>query len=238
MPTGILIRNNSNELVLSSEAPVYGYIGQASLSTTVQPSTSGLILNTGYSDYTIYWPADILVAVPLYGSPSLSTCIMSKSYNSGTGFWTIRVQRGNGINGNGFLVQQACPVHVWGLPYVGSYPSWGIQLINSSGTVVGDLTKRPLVIKGSVVFSSGSYTVSNPFSMDSPGVLSGTTSQTASSVFSGGSWSITEQLDTFYLESPNLVRTLVTRTKYSDDGPLSFTSVPEMPVQLIDLAGL
>jgi hypothetical protein len=238
MPTGILIRNNNNELVLSSEAPVYGYVGQASLSTVVQASPPGPFRYAGYSEYVIYWPADIMVAVPLYGSPSLSTSILNKSYNPVNGIWTIRVQRGNGIDSSGFLIQQACPVYVWGLPYPGSSPNWGIQFINTSGSVVCDLSRRPLVIKGSVYFNSNAYTVNVPFSISSPGFLTGSSSFTATNVFSGGSWTITERSDTLYLESPTLVRTLVTTDIYTEDSPVSFTSVPSMPVQLVDLTGL
>lgn len=238
MPAGILLRNNNNELVLSSEAPVYGYIGQATLNSVVQPYNLGGFWYSGYSTYTIYWPADIMIGIPLYSSPQTSSSIENKSFNAATGVWTIRVQRGNGLDSNGFLIQQACPVHVWGLPYAGSSPNWGVTLHNSAGSVIADLSKRPLVIKGSIVMPANTLNAVNPFSATTFGTITVASSRTATSVSGGALWNVTERSDTMYTVSGVIYRHMVSILKYTEDAPFNYTSIPETYIQILDLAGI
>lgn len=142
MSFGLKTYNNSNELTISSDGLVYGYIGQASLSSVAQATGNSIVKTFGRSTYTITWAGDIIVALPV--KTNGTTALISMSQAGST--WTITVHKGNGtLDANGFDIQEATQVYVFGRPTAVS--GFGLALYNAAGNLSADLTRQPLTYK-------------------------------------------------------------------------------------------
>lgn len=137
--------NAGGELTLSADGITYSFIGRAALSTISQAGGSTKVKNHGGSSYTINWDADIIVALPLKTNGSTALTGTSKSGST----WTIGVHKGNGtFDANGFDVQEATEVYVFGAPVPGSLSM--ANLFDVNGVVCADLSRQPLTYKGIV----------------------------------------------------------------------------------------
>lgn len=157
MDYGLQTFNNSGGMTLSSDGLTYGYIGQATLQTVVQPPgpMSGSVgwpsvAEHGHSEYTIDWPGEIIVALPVKANGPTALIFQLQSGST----WTIRVFKSTGVqNAIGFAMQESTEVHVFGMPV--SLPSHGFALYNTSGQPTADLSRRPLTFDRHVTFATG-----------------------------------------------------------------------------------
>jgi hypothetical protein len=153
MAFGILINNPSGEMVLSSDTYFPVYLGKATVVSTVQPFGSGTAAtgtgNGGYSTCSFNYAGQIVPVLKL--APGHKGTIYSCTQSGST--WTIRASYTNGsqvtdLNSptNGMFLQTAPEIFVFG--FVTSLGgSYGAAIYNSSGVLVGDLTRRPLILK-------------------------------------------------------------------------------------------
>lgn len=145
MATEFTFYNSGGELTLSADGITYGFIGRATLSTISQASSGPVSRSAGSSVYSIDWGADILVALPLKAN---GTTALIGAGKSGT-TWTITVHKGNGtFNVDGFDVQEATEVYVFGAPVAGTLSI--LNLFDVNGVVCADLSRQPLTYKGIV----------------------------------------------------------------------------------------
>lgn len=154
MGFGITTFNNAGGLTLSSDGSVYSYVGVASLVAVSQPPDGDISEGfAGYSTYTITWPADIIVALPV--KTNGGTALLRQEQSGSV--WTITVHKSTGVtNGVGFDVQEATEVYVFGAPT--SVSGHGLALYNASGEVSADLSRVPLVFDCYAAFAAGTST--------------------------------------------------------------------------------
>lgn len=150
MGYGLRFENGSGGLTLSSEGQTYGYIGQATYVSILQPPTGvTLAESSGYSTYTIDWPGQIIVALPVKTNGGTALLDMQQSGST----WTITVHKGTGsLNSLGFDVEEATEVYVFGRPT--SVSGWGVALYNQAGVLTGDLSRRPLTFDRYLTFAA------------------------------------------------------------------------------------
>lgn len=154
MGFGLQTLNTSNGLTLSSDGRTYGYVGKATLVSTVQPPTGVNIGENGYSEYTITYAGDIVCAIPVKSNGGTALVYQNRSGN----VWTIRVHKSTGaLNSLGFDVQEATEVFVYGEPL--SAPAYGLVLYNANGVLTADMTKRPLTFDRYLTFAANTTTV-------------------------------------------------------------------------------
>lgn len=242
MPAGIIIRNPGNELVFTSDAFVYHYLGTATLqSTTPSPTTipaGSYNYSAGFSTYTItHEGSDIVVAIPLLSGNYNASAVVSKVKVGST--WTIKVQRGNGTapNAAGFLTEAATTVHVWGKPI--STPNFGLAIYAPDGTIRADMSKKPLLVGEFLNVSAGSSSASFSGSYVSPGVV---TFPTGSSIFTAGTpnnYTISDNLARWYLDGTTLRREKFLERKYfPEDVFISEGFTPSVQALIVELNGL
>lgn len=242
MPAGIIIRNPGNELVFTSDAFVYHYLGTATLqSTTPSPTTipgGAYDYRAGYSTYTITHPGeDIVVAIPLLSGNYSASAVISK-VKAGS-VWTIKVQRGNGAapNSAGFLTEASTTVHVWGKPV--STPNFGLAIYAPDGSLRADMSKKPLLVGEFLNVPQGSPSASFAGSYTVPGIA---TFPTGSSTFTTGTpnnYTVSENLARWYLDGTTLRREKFLEHKYfPEDVFVSEGFTPSVQALIIELNGL
>lgn len=183
MAYGLACYNGSDQLTLSSDSFTYGYIGKAAHSVTVSPGTDPVIAYNGYSEYTITWAADIIVALPVL-TDALTALI---SVSQAGSVWTVRVFcSGGSVDSFGFDSQRTTEVFVFGRPTAVS--GYGLALYDASGQLTGDLSRRPLAVSEFKEF--GSTDVLRPLTgYTKPAIIGGDTTETQESTGpSGGVW--------------------------------------------------
>lgn len=142
---GMTVVNGVGELTISSEGYTYGYIGKASLTSLIQAGGNANVKTGGRSVYTINWPGDIVVALPV--KTNGITALLSITNSGPT--WTINVVKGNGsLDAQGFDVQEATDVFVYGAPVAAT--GYGMALFNSAGAISADFTRRPMLYKARI----------------------------------------------------------------------------------------
>lgn len=168
MATAIFrVTNPNNELVFSDSGITYGYIGRASLVSVSQASGNTVAKTQGLSQYTIDWPGDILVALPVKANGSTSLIATAQSGNT----WTISVHKGNGsFDADGFDIEESTQVYVFGAP-VGPRSGFGAWIYNPAGTMVADLSKIPLTWRGRLMMAANVTTWAMPAALSVPAVI-------------------------------------------------------------------
>ena len=239
MAFGLSTSNNSNELTLSSDGLLFGYIGRATFQSLVANETTTADAFSGYSIYTITWPTDIVVAIGLdVGAGRVA--FRSQTQSGST--WTITVYRtGNTLDGLGFYDQAAANVYVWGLPTTVS--GFGMAIYNAAGVLTGDLTRRPLVAAARIAMPSTVTSIPMP-AVSVPAMIGDAGRSQNQSVRPGASFWINRrrhgawQWDTSPVP-PQLVRTTFQREYSQEDGGIPVTNVViDTNALLIEAAGL
>jgi hypothetical protein len=242
MPAGIIIRNPGNELVFTSDAFVYHYLGTATLqSTAASPTTipgGTYTLTAGYSTYTVnHSGSDIMVAVPMAAGVNSSVAIVSKVKSGST--WTITVQRGNGSapNAAGFLTETSTTVHVWGKPV--STPNFGLAIYAPDGSLRADMSKKPLLIGEFLSFASGQATATLSGSYTTPGIMTSPTGGQETTSGSAGNYTITERLARWHYSGGVVTRERVQERRYfPEDVFINSSYTPPVQALIVELAGL
>ncbi|PHV13902.1 hypothetical protein CSQ90_26070 [Janthinobacterium sp. BJB303] len=133
------VTNPALELVFSSSGITYSYVGMASFVSLAQATNGPILKGRGVSTYSIVWPGDILVALPVKANGTTSLINTTRSGDT----WTILVHKGSGaFDANGFDIEEATEVYVFGSP--GAAHGWGGWLYDASGNCVADLARIPL----------------------------------------------------------------------------------------------
>jgi hypothetical protein len=242
MPAGIIIRNPGNELVFTSDAFVYHYLGTATFQSTVASPTTipggTYTLTAGYSTYTIdHSGSDIMVATPLGSNLGSSVAIVSK-VKSGS-MWTITVQRGNGSapNAAGFMTETSTTVHVWGKPV--STPNFGLAIYAPDGSLRADMSKKPLLIGEFASFASGQATATLVESYTTPGIMTSPLGGQQTTSGTAGNYTVTERLARWYYSGGVLTRDRVQESKYyPEDTPINSSYAPAAEALIVELSGL
>lgn len=157
MATEFTFFNSSMELTLSADGITYSFVGRAALVAVNQAGGSATTKGAGASTYTIDWAADIIVALPVKAN---GTTALINTVRSGD-TWTITVHKGNGtFDGDGFDVQEATEVYVFGAPIPGVLTTFNLFDVN--GVVCADLSRQPLTYKGLLTMGSGVVSAAAP----------------------------------------------------------------------------
>jgi hypothetical protein len=233
---GIDAENASGELTFSDNGFIYGYIGRASVQSVNQPGTDITGSQAGYSVYTINWPGDIVVALPIKDNGPTFVYSMRQSES----VWTIFVYKGSdALNSLKFDVQEATDVYVFGAPVTST--GYGITLYDNNGNITGDLSRRPLMYSAYVSMDATTFTAAIP-PLSIPAVIGCTCGRTTQSVRgSNGRW--TNRITGLGWKRDSINQTIYrsfTQEAYSqDDGGIAVSSVryPTSCV-LIEAAGL
>lgn len=242
MPAGLILRNNSNELVFSSDAFTYGYLGQATLLGTWQPNASipsGGQAYEGFSNYGITWSGEsIMVGLPLGTSAAAATGVIDM-LKVDAWSWSINVRRGDGgaLNPIGFRNEAAPPaVHVWGIPY--GDPGYGLIIRAPDGSLRADLSRRPLDIRARVLFSAGS-TGASMATVTSPLILTAAGGGRLTNTGYPGVGDGVIDRALWWLDGTVLRRVLVQRLRYAgEDGPSQPASYPAQVALVTTSTGL
>jgi hypothetical protein len=242
MAAGLLIRNDSSEIVFSSDAYTYCYVGTATFVSTVPSPTTipggTYTLNAGYSTYTITWPGnDIIVAIPIPTAANNAASVVSKTKSGST--WTIKVQAGNGTapNAAGFLTETSTTVHVWGIPTTD--PGFGLCIYAPDGSLRADLSKRPLLIKEFVTLASGSATGTIAASYTTPGIITSAIRHRSVTTGSGLARTVSERYGRWWRSGTTLTRSVEQEYRYyPEDTDVTFSGLPAMTAMLVELNGL
>lgn len=242
MPAGIIIRNPGNELVFTSDAFVYHYLGTATLQSTT-PSPTTIPVGTygifsGRSIYTIdYTGDDIVVATPIPTGINSAVSVVSKTKVGST--WTIVVQKGNGAapNAAGFLTEESTTVYVWGKPI--SSPNFGLAIYAPDGSLRADMSKKPLLVGEFLNVPQGSPSANFVGSYTVPGIA---TFPAGSSTFTTGTpnnYTVSENLARWYLDGTTLRREkFLEHTYFPEDVFVSEGFTPSVQALIIELSGL
>jgi hypothetical protein len=223
--------NNSSQLTFSGDGITYGYIGRATAQSLTQAGTSTVSNTTGRSTYTIDWPADIIVVLPV--KTSGSTALINTTQSGST--WTITVHKGTtSTDSNGFSIQEYTEVYVYGAPPSTTDSSFMMYDVN--GVPCADLTKTPIFVRGLLSLSSTvtDTTWTPPSSITSPGIIGAPPGYRSSTVQSGSSW-INKQFGYgWILESDGSIsRVIYLETWNKDDGPISVQNVVNQTTNIV-----
>jgi hypothetical protein len=171
--------NASGELTMSFDGTTYGYIGKATLSSVGQASGGSITKVAGNSVYTIAWAADIIVALPVKANGT--TALRNVSLSGG--IWTITVHKGNGsFDANGFDIQEATEVYVFGAPVAGTDSIF--MLYNANGVACADLSRRPLTYKSRVSIAANVLNWTLPGGVTTPAIVGTPSDRNITSVIS------------------------------------------------------
>jgi hypothetical protein len=229
--------NTSDQLTLSADGLTYGYLGRASNASIVQPGTDPVLSKAGYSTYTIYWPGDILVVLPV--KVNGPTALKDVSQSNGT--WTITVFKAtNTGNSLGLENQEYTEVYVFGAPYPGVDSI--CMLYDGNGNPSGDLSRPPLTVKGILSLDGNpANTTWGASGIPSPGIIgSPLGGRATSNKFGTTQWNNRTYGYGWMLDgNGNIMRALINDTYSRDDGGISTYDYP-LPVQAIvtSVAGL
>lgn len=165
MAYGLTCYNDTTgELTMSDSGSTYSYIGIASRVSITQAG-AGASITSGRSVYTIDWPGDIIVAIPLVEGRAATLRSTVRSGNT----WTITVMYSLGsTDSNGFTNQDWTNVYVFGAATVPS--GWGIAIYDDLGNICADLTRPPLTYTARIS-SDGSSAYPIPPGIVSPAII-------------------------------------------------------------------
>lgn len=159
MAFGIQCTNGSNELTLSSDAYLFGYLGKATFVSSTPWSGDAISSQAGYSTWTFTSAGPIVCAIGLRASGQMGATILNISQSGST--WTINVvdlaTTTSGPSGGDTVYYNQrtdSDIYVFGIP--ASLPAWGMALYNASGALVADLSRRPLAPLARIAMSSAS----------------------------------------------------------------------------------
>lgn len=231
MTYGISIVNGNNRLVLSSDGIVPGYIGKASLVSTVQHGLE----DHGYSTYTINHAGPIIPVIQLVENRTVFLRSMSQAGST----WTLTVYCGGSgaFSTNGFETQFAADIFVWGIPT--SVSGYGAAIYNAAGDLVGDLLQRPLIPRQKISWDSTTVSEAISGGITTPGILG--TLQDFQRVVSGGgpTWTWSFACGGWTMSSGTLTRVLPQTHRFVEDASNSSSTVRRAcRAILIDVAGL
>lgn len=161
MAYGAQFINGSNELTLSSDAYLFGYLGKATFVSTTSWSGDAISSQAGFSTWTFNSAGPIVCAIGLKASGQTGAVIDRVSQSGST--WTIIVRDLN-VSSSGpsggdttyYNQRTDSDIYVFGLP--SSLPAWGMALYNASGALVADLSRRPLSPLARIVMGSATVT--------------------------------------------------------------------------------
>jgi hypothetical protein len=152
MAHGIRILNPSGEIVLSSDTYFPVYLGKATVQSTTQPSAVGNATTgtgTGGASFCTFNYAGQIVPV-LALPPGYSGAIFQCTQSGST--WTMKVSYSDGSTINdvtspaaAMRIQFPPEVFVFGFP-TSLGGTWGGAIWRADGSLVGDLTRRPLMV--------------------------------------------------------------------------------------------
>jgi hypothetical protein len=168
MAYGLKIENPTNELVLSDDGFVAGFVGKASLVGTSQADKSNLLdMFGGGSSFSITFAGQIVPVLKLNSTYSGRIGGFSRSGD----VWTIGTINADtsSIDADGFTTQVAPEVYVFGIP--DSVTGYGMALFTPAGVPAGNLILPPLVVAQRLQFAAGDGLVSRDSSIVTPGLL-------------------------------------------------------------------
>lgn len=237
MAYGMWIENNANELVLSDAGITYGYIGRAALVSVVQAGTGLVSATAGRSIYSIDWPGDILVALPVKANGTTEFRSATRTGNS----WSIVVHKANGATtALGFDVQEATEVYVFGAPSAAAAAPWGVLIYDDNEKVCADLSRRPLAYKARIVMSDPLVSWTMPPGSYVPAIIGNPIGGTRTSVRTGAVHVIRTYSSGWTLEaSGELAILLYQDRREQDDGPaVAYNRRPSAAALLVDASML
>ena len=238
MAFGLTASNGSNELTLSSDGLLLGYVGRAAFQSFVPNGTSTGESFAGYSTYTINWPGSIVVAIGLSAAGNLAS--LRGQYQTGT-VWTIEVwNSGTTTDSLGFFNQIEATVYVWGLPTTLS--GYGLAIYNAAGVLSGDLTRRPLVAVARVAMPDGVTSISTP-AVSAPAIIGSPQRLTTLSTRPTGTFYVSRRQFGCWKWDPaaatQLSRTRFQQEYFQDDGGIPLqnlaTATNALLIEAVDL---
>lgn len=237
MPYGMWIENDADELVISDAGITYGYIGRAVLVSVVQAGTSAVSAVAGRSTYTIDWPGEILVALPVKGNGTTEFRSASRVGNS----WTIVVHKANGAKtALGFDVQEATEVYVFGAPSAATSGPWSCLLYDDNEQVCADLSRRPLAYKARVIIPDPAVSWPLPAGSYVPAIVGNPIGGSRTSVRTGAFYVIRTFSTGWTLEASGALAILSYQDRREqDDGPaVTYNNRPSAVSLLVDATTL
>lgn len=241
MAAGLIIRNDASQLVLTSDALVFGYVGQATRTATVQPTLAGGIVTGGYSTYTINWPGDFIAPVVKLSTTAGAGYIVGiRNIVKSGSTWTITIFAGNNTYSQTDFLNQttAAEVYVWGTPYAAGAGAFGLQIFDAAGVITADLSRQPLAVNSYLAFSNNATSAVMPASLTTPGIMTASSGFKIESVAASGSYTVTESLAGFHISGTTVYRVLSPDQRYSDDVSTNNTYLQAETIGMIDLAQL
>lgn len=225
--------NASGELTLSADGITYGFIGRAALVSVGQAGGGSVTRGSGSSTYTITWAADIIVALPVKAN---GTTALVNTVRSGD-TWTITVHKGSGaFDADGFDVQEATEVYVFGAPVPGTLSTFNLFDVN--GVVCADLSRQPLTYKGIISMGAGVVSAAMP-SASVPAIVGFPTDRQVTSASAAPQFIVREYSRGWQLSGGTIQRNpYVTRWLRQDGGASPVDTIQPVNAILIEAAGL
>lgn len=168
----VTFENDGGELTFSESGLIYSFVGRATFVGITAPGDNPTSSFAGYSTYTIVWPGEIAVVLPVKANGATLLRGVTRTGNT----WTINVYKGSeNSNSLGFDIQEQTEVYVFGMPSAEQAGEWGLFLFDDAGNITADLSRRPLTFKARIAtadphdewpFPPGSYV---PAILGSPG---------------------------------------------------------------------
>lgn len=210
------ITNPGSELVFSGDGITYSYIGRASLVSVAQASGGSVTKGRGVSTYTITWPGDILVALPVKSNGTTSLINTTRSGST----WTILVHKGTGaVDANGFDIEEATEVYVFGAP--GAVSGYGAFFFDAAGACVADLSKIPLTWRGRLTMAANVDTWALPGAVGVPAIVGWPMDRNVTSVSDAPFFINRYQARGWQLSGGNVVRYIYQDRWLREDGGAS-----------------
>lgn len=232
MSYGLLIENPSGQLVVSSDGLFPGYLGKATLVSTVQDDGA----TSGYSTFTFSHAAQIIPVLKLVDQRS--TFLQNLSFASGV--WTILVHHAGSPSGTeGFKTQYAPEVFVWGVPAAVS--GWGMAIYDATGNPTGDLTKKPLIVAQQINWTSTDGPEALAAGITTPGIIGQMADWRRQSFPVGATWNVGYDSGAWFLNGTDIARSF-SRIQWwpTEDTDLGGTALLQQAATalIVDVAGL
>lgn len=173
MTFGLQCFNASGELTISSEGFTYCYLGKATFVSRTTYSGSAPSSRIGLMTYQFVSSVPIICAIGLKGNSFQAGAAIIGIGRSGN-VWTISVRdlsnSTEGPSGGGTFYAQrlTSDIFVFGLPV--TLPPYGLAIYNAAGTLVADLSRRPMTIAARISMGTNVMSVSMPV-MVAPAII-------------------------------------------------------------------
>lgn len=227
--------NPSGQLTLSGDGITYSYVGRATLSSVSQAGGNTTSKGSGGSTYTVNWAGDVLVALPVKSNGTTALTNLTRSGDT----WTIVVHKGNGsFDADGFDVQEATEVYVFGAPAANATSTFMLYDIN--GVPCADLSRRPLTYKERISMSASTLEWAASIGAATPAIIGwpqdyNVTSASAAPSFINRTFARGWQLSN---TGTVLRNTFLTRWVREDGGATPVDTIRPIDAMLIEVAGL